>query len=132
VRYKQPLVFLALFAVLAATWASAEVGVPLPFPPEPVAGGDPNVTNAVLIYSVDADYPTGAIREQLADEVYVAFVVNETGNVEQARAFFSRHEVFEAPAVAAVSKWKFTPAKLMGHPISTRMVVAIRFSPVKK
>jgi TonB family protein len=106
-------------------------GDPIPFPPESQEGGDPNVQPPKLIERTGAIYPQEALQKRLLDEVYVAFVVTESGSVSDVRAFFSRHEVFEAPAILAVSKWKFRPATLKGHPIKTRMVVPIRFIPPK-
>jgi TonB family protein len=124
-------VFLAFLALLVTNMAMGDSGDPMPFPPERAPGGDPNIRQAKLIERVEAAYPAEAIAKKLQDEVYVAFVVNASGEVRSVRAFFSRYELFDTPAVEAVKKWKFEPATMRGRPISTRMVVAIRFTAPK-
>ncbi len=121
--------FRALWLVLLCLTGRllAGSGDPMPFPPEAVP--DPNVRDPSLVTRVEAVYSEVALARRLQDEVWVAFVVTETGDVADARAFFSRVALFEAPAVAAVKHWKFRPATMNGHPIATRMVVAVRFTP---
>jgi TonB family protein len=60
-------------------------------------------------------------------EVLVGFVVDTKGNVTDAQVVKSSHHEFDAAAVSAVSRWKFTPGRRSGVAVSTRMRVPVRF-----
>jgi protein TonB len=61
-------------------------------------------------------------------EVNVGFIVDVNGDVRDAYVVNSTHREFEAPAVQAVSKWKFRPGRRNAHAVNTRMSVPIVFS----
>lgn len=67
------------------------------------------------------------IRQKAPGTVYVVFVVNEDGRVEQPQVQKSTDPAFERPAVAAVSNWRFEPGKRNGQPVRFRMRVPITF-----
>jgi len=126
---KPQFIFLILaLAFSGAGRALAGDGDPKPFPMDavlPAADADNRLPS--VVERVEAVYPAEAVPQKLEDEVWVAFIVDQKGGVTNVRAFFSRHPVFEPPAVEAVRKWKFQPGRHEGHFVKTRMVVPIRF-----
>ena len=73
-------------------------------------------------------YPLAMRRMNIGGEVLVDFIVDDTGNVVNAYAAKSTKFDFEAPAVAAVGKWKFKPGRKGGHDVHTHMQVPIVFT----
>jgi len=55
-------------------------------------------------------------------------VINEDGSVAEAIATKSTDVAFEAPALDAITKWKFKPAEINGQPVKSKITVPIRFS----
>ena len=102
---------------------------PTPFPIDTgVAGEDEYNRRPKLLERVGPPYPAAA-KDGQEDEVFVAFVVGKGGEVTDVRAFFSRYPEFEASAVSAVQKWKFTPGRHEGYYVKTRMIVCVKISP---
>ncbi len=74
------------------------------------------------------NYPYEMRRAGITGEVNVGFIVDSNGVVRDAYVISSTHREFEAPAVQAVSKWKFRPGRRGGRAVNTRMSVPIVFS----
>jgi len=72
-------------------------------------------------------YPPAMLRAGVAGEVRVAFIVDANGDVRDAYAVSSTRQDFVAPAVQAVSRWKFRPGKRNGRFVNTRMTVPVAF-----
>jgi len=60
--------------------------------------------------------------------VTVGFICDSDGNVHDAYVANSTNRGFDAPAVQAVSKWKFKPGTRGGKAVNTRMSVPIVFN----
>ncbi len=60
--------------------------------------------------------------------VSVVVVINEDGTVAEAIAAKSTDAAFEAPALEAITKWKFKPAEINGQPVKSKITVPVRFS----
>jgi protein TonB len=73
-------------------------------------------------------YPFEMRRAGVTGEVVVDFIVTSDGDVRNAYAARSTQREFEAPAVAAVSKWKFRPGKRGGRAVNTHMQVPVEFT----
>lgn len=73
-------------------------------------------------------YPHEMKRAGIKGNVTVEFIVDTAGNVQDAFALNSSQREFEAPAVAAVMKWKFKAGRKGGRDVVTRMRVNIGFS----
>lgn len=73
-------------------------------------------------------YPYEAKKNGLAGQVVVDFVVDERGDVAQARVVSSSDRVFEEAATRAVMKWKFEPGRRNGGVVPFRMVIPIQFN----
>ena len=70
---------------------------------------------------------TPAMRKRTPGRVRIAFIVNPRGRVERPRIVDSTDSVFDGPALAAVRKWRFEPAKSGGKVVSFRYRVPITF-----
>lgn len=70
---------------------------------------------------------TPKLRKQAPGTVYVIFIVNRQGRVEQPQVQKSTSPLFDKPALDAVKKWKFEPGKRNGKAVRFRMRVPITF-----
>lgn len=86
-------------------------------PPRPIHRPGP-VTSSKL---------AAQIRKIGGGTVYIIFFVTPTGRVERARVQESSNPILNAPALAAVKKWKFQPGKRNGKPVRFRMRQPITF-----
>ncbi len=68
-----------------------------------------------------------SLRSRTPGTVHVIFVVDDRGRVENPIVQHSSDPAFEAPALAAVKKWKFEPGKRNGQAVRFRMRVPITF-----
>jgi protein TonB len=68
------------------------------------------------------------VRQRAPGTVYVIFLVDERGRVEDAMVQSSSDPVFEAPALSAVKQWRFEPGMRAGKPVRFRMRVPITFA----
>jgi len=67
------------------------------------------------------------IRKKAPGTVYIIFIVDERGRVENPIVQKSSDPVFEPSALAAVKQWKFEPGNRNGQPVRFRMRVPITF-----
>lgn len=77
---------------------------------------------------VPPEYPYSMRTSGITGEVWVEFVVDERGNVMNARILKSTHSEFEAPTLRAVSKWRFESGKRNNRAVKFRMTVPVVFS----
>jgi protein TonB len=70
---------------------------------------------------------TAALRRKDGGTVYIIFVVDERGRVENPAIQSSSDPEYEAAALAAIKQWKFEPGKRNGEPVRFRMRVPITF-----
>jgi protein TonB len=73
-------------------------------------------------------YPFSLKTSGVSGEVLVEFVVDEYGRVIHPRVVRSTHAEFEAPTLAALSKWMFEPGTRNRAPVRFRMVVPVKFN----
>lgn len=67
------------------------------------------------------------LRKNAPATVYVLFVVDQNGRVQDARVQSSSNPMFDMSALNAVKKWKFEPGKRNGVSVRFRMRVPISF-----
>lgn len=86
-------------------------------PVQPLTGPQPQYPEVMRSVGIE-----GVVR--------LRFVVGTDGNVESStvQVVSSTNKAFEAPAVAAIKKWKFKPAKIRGQPVRQLVEQGIRFS----
>lgn len=80
------------------------------------------------LYRPQPTYPYEMRKQGISGQVVVQFVVDQYGNVRDAFAVSSTQHEFEAPAVQAVSKWRFRPGRRGGRDVATRMEIPIVFT----
>ena len=107
-----------------------------PPPPPPSASSPPKRTGPYRVggdvkaprqlVSVPPDYPPIAKTARVEGTVEVDAVIDEQGNVVQARAVSGPKLLFAA-AVQAVVKWKYEPTTLDGMPVPIQMQVSVVF-----
>jgi protein TonB len=73
------------------------------------------------------EYPRIAERAGVEGNVYVQFVVSETGAVTDPVILKSDHSIFDTPALEAVQKLSCTPGKQRGTPVKVLMTLPVRF-----
>jgi protein TonB len=81
----------------------------------------------VPVRTVPPEYPTELRREGVSGLVMVKCSIDEQGNVTEALVEKSSNAAFEQPAMAAVKKWKFKPAKQDGTPVAIKVSIPIKF-----
>jgi len=79
-----------------------------------------------VIYDVQPQFPP-ALQKLAPATVYIVFIVDQRGRVENPMVQSSTDSSFEAPALAAVRQWKFEPGRRNGEPVRFRMRVPITF-----
>jgi protein TonB len=78
-------------------------------------------------YNVNPEYPTLAREAHIQGTVVVDAVIDEKGNVVQARAV-SGHPLLIAAALKAVLQWKYEPTSLNGQPVSVELQAQVHFN----
>jgi protein TonB len=76
---------------------------------------------------VNAEYPTLAHQARIQGTVVVDAVIDEKGNVVQARAV-SGHPALIDAALKAVLQWKYEPTSLNGQPVAVELEVQVNFN----
>lgn len=82
----------------------------------------------VPVRTVAPKYPTDLKRDGITGVVSVNCVIDEKGNVTEPKVLKSSHPSFSDPAVEALSKWKFKPAKRGGVVVSIKITIPIQFT----
>ncbi len=106
-------------------------GTAVPSSPEPrpvkkVVRVGSNLKAPRQTYSVDPVYPALAREARISGTVLVDAVIDERGNVVQARAL-SGHPLLIDAALKAVLQWKYEPTTLNGQPVSVELQVQVHF-----
>ncbi len=70
---------------------------------------------------------TKELRKKAPGTVYIIFVVDQQGRVENPMVQKASDTIFEKPALNAVKQWKFEPGKRNGKPVRFRMRVPLTF-----
>lgn len=78
-------------------------------------------------YNVDPEYPTLARDARIRGIVVDDAIIDEQGNVVQARVV-SGHPLLIAAALRAVLQWKYEPTSLNGRPVSVELQVQVHFN----
>ena len=88
-------------------------------------------THAMMEYlGSTTRYPAEALIAQATGRVYVSFVVNAEGTVEQAKIVKGRHRALDQEAlrvVSAMPRWE-VPGRQQGRPVSVAITVPISFN----
>lgn len=86
-------------------------------------GTEPPVPVRTVPPEVPSDFANGGS----AGLVTVSMMIDEKGNVTEVSVVKSTHKELEEPAMEAVKKWRFKPAKKDGNPVAIRVAIPIKF-----
>lgn len=92
----------------------------------PVEEGKP--TPPRVTFQARPIYPFAMRASGMRGEVVVDFIVDIEGRVRNAYAVRSLNPSFDDPAIEAVQKWRFEPARLGDRPVNVHMQVPIIFT----
>lgn len=81
----------------------------------------------VPVRTVEPEFPSDLKRDGIAGVVFVTCTVDEKGNVVDPVVEKSNNAGFEQPALEAVKKWKFKPARQDGNPVAKKVSIPIKF-----
>jgi protein TonB len=116
---------------LGGVFGGTGTSTPIPPPQQPAAKRIVRVGSSLKAprqtYSVQPEYPTLARQAHIWGVVVVNAVIDEHGNVVQARAV-SGHPLLIPAALKAVLQWKYEPTLLNGTPVAVEMEVTVHFS----
>ena len=116
---------------LGGVFGGTGTSTPIPPPQKPAAKRIVRVGSSLKpprqTYSVQPEYPTLARQSHIWGAVVVDAVIDEHGNVVQARAV-SGHPLLIPAALKAVLQWKYEPTLLNGTPVAVEMEVTVHFS----
>jgi len=82
----------------------------------------------VPVKAVAPEYPAEMKRDNVSGVVMLKLVIDENGDVLEKSVAKSTRAEFEAPALAAVGKWKFKPARRAGEPVRATITLPIKFT----
>ena len=82
----------------------------------------------VPVRTVAPEYPPDLRRDGTSGIVMVSCLIDDKGNVQETKIEKSTHDSFGQPAVEAVKRWKFKPARRDGAAVSIRVTIPIKFS----
>ena len=82
----------------------------------------------VPVKAVPPVYPPEMLRAGTSGLVSVEVVIDESGNVAERTVIRSSRSEFEKPALDAVRRWKFKPARKSGAAVKARIVLPIQFT----
>jgi protein TonB len=115
-----------LGGVPGGTGPSAPPSPPVQKPAPKLVRVGSNLKAPRQTFSVDPEYPPVAMQAHIHGTVVVDAIIDERGNVVQARAV-SGHPLLIAAALRAVLQWKYEPTSLNGQPISVELQVLVNF-----
>ena len=108
--------YLFAFLVTALTWIpQTGVGAEGTEPPVPVR-------------TVPPKFPEEMRRSGSAGLVTVNCLIDEKGNVTETKVVKASNDAFAEPALEALKKWKFKPAKKEGAAIAIRVNIPVQFT----
>jgi protein TonB len=81
-----------------------------------------------VVYQVSAEYTDEAKEARISGEVVLDLDIDNKGSVEAVRIKRSLDKGLDENAVAAVRKWRFTPATRNGEPVATTISVSVKFA----
>jgi periplasmic protein TonB len=82
----------------------------------------------VPVRMVPPKYPHEMRKEGVGGVVTVTCIIDESGNVTEPVVQKASHDAFVKPALEALKKWKFKPAKRGGTPVPLKVSIPIQFS----
>ena len=82
----------------------------------------------VPVRTVAPKYPAALKHDGVSGVVSINCVIDEKGNVTEPKVLKTSHPAFAEPALEALSKWKFKPAKRGGIVVPIKITIPIQFT----
>jgi protein TonB len=82
----------------------------------------------VPVRTIAPEYPHVMRRDGVSGIVTVRCTVDEKGDVVDPVVEKSSNREFEEPALNALKKWKFKPARQDGNPVAIKVSIPVKFS----
>lgn len=95
----------------------------------PAAGGEPrrvDLQPPAKVFHVKPEYPELARITRVHGTVVLDCTIDPAGNVVDVRVI-SGHRLLAPAAVEAVGRWRYSPTRLNGQPVSVLLTVTVRF-----
>jgi len=95
----------------------------------PAAGGEPrrvDLQPPAKVFHVKPEYPELARITRVHGTVVLDCTIDPAGNVVDIRVI-SGHPLLAPAAVEAVGRWRYSPTRLNGQPVSVLLTVTVRF-----
>lgn len=89
----------------------------------------PEVIGGIRAIQQEINYPNELRQSNISGRVFVNFIVNEFGEVEDPDIVESLHVSADMEAIRVIRKTKFTPAEIEGVPVRVRFSLPIHFRP---
>jgi len=93
----------------------------------PLLAADAGREPPVPVRTVAPEYPSDLRRDGVSGMVMVKCTIDEQGNVTEPEVLKSSNAAFDKPAVDAVKKWRFKPAKQDGTPVAIKVTIPVKF-----
>jgi len=82
----------------------------------------------VPVRTVAPKFPDEMRRIGTSGLVTVSCLIDEKGNVTEPKIVKATNDAFAEPAIEALKKWKFKPAKKDGEAIAIRVSIPVQFT----
>jgi len=92
-----------------------------------VVENQPKLKGGMRALQEEVDYPDFAKKAGIEGRVFVQFVVDENGNVQDPRVTRGVHKLLNQEAIRAVKKMKFEPGRQRGQPVKVQMSLPVSF-----
>lgn len=80
------------------------------------------------VFQPAPQYPPEMKKKKIQGTVYILFIVDKNGRVQDPKIQKSDNQAFNTPALNAVKRWRFNPGKVGGQAVQFRMRVPITFA----
>ncbi len=82
----------------------------------------------IILKSVDFPaYPRDMLEAGIDAEVYIEFLVNKKGRVENPKVIWSSYHKFNDVSLKSIKKWRFEPIIKNGLPVTAKLKHAFKF-----
>jgi len=80
------------------------------------------------VFQPPPDYPAELKKKKIEGTVFILFIIDKNGRVQNPIVQKSAHSALDTPALKAVRKWRFEPGRRKGQPVQFRMRVPVSFA----
>lgn len=87
----------------------------------------PELKGGMKALQEEVDYPDFAKKAGIEGRVFVQFVVDENGNVQDPRVTRGVHKLLNEEAIRAVKQMSFEPGRQRGKPVKVQMSLPVSF-----